>query len=228
MRVGVAFRISDTALARDSKSAHLGVYVGSEVRIVGGRIAQQDGRAATLWMTVPRDTMVVSIEARGDSTMRMARARYTIDPLSCCVDGGASDLLLFDATGAEASNPSVEDAFSRALTSHTFSVRRPLGVHWEMERGGGGDIPAAGVWYSLTVTPLRTSIARRIATRLHLAPELAPVRLRWQATVQNPREAQSVTLRLPPNARGKYRVVLTVEPLGAAPITAMREIELVP
>ena len=69
---------------------------------------------------------------------------------------------------------------------------------------------------------------RRIATRLKLAPELAPVRLRWQATLRNDREGEVLTLQLPRSARGRYRVLLTLEAPNAPAVSAVRDIELLP
>lgn len=223
MLVAVAFSIGDTALARDSVAAHLAVYANSALRVSERpRSSREDRGAVTMTVTVPRDTVIASIEAVGEVTRRMARARYTVEPLPCDASRCVSDLLLFDGSGG--ANADIDRALSRAITTKTFSVQRPLGVHWEIQGIPEGD-PA---WLSLTIVPARISLARRVATRLHLAAELTPVRLRWQATVLKEHHAQSVTLRLPPNARGVYRVVLTVEPAGRSPLTTSREIELVP
>lgn len=215
MLIAVAFRVFDTALARDSLNARLSVYHNSELRAAGPR----DG---ALWMTVPNDTQVASIEVRGVTTRRAARARYTIDPLACaqwCV----SDLLLFDSSAGDVSG-NVAQAIPNAITESTVSNRTPLGVLWEVH----GTVSSAPVSLSLTVSPVNVSVARRLATRLHLAQAIAPVRLHWQATIHASPEGQSVTLRLPPSARGWYRVLLTIEPPGARPITTARDIELVP
>jgi hypothetical protein len=74
------------------------------------------------------------------------------------------------------------------------------------------------------VTPIEMSRARRMAVALRLARQQSPVALRWQAT---PRRAESVVLRLPSGARGKYRVVLTIDPSNGPAVTSTREIELV-
>lgn len=226
MLVAVAFRIADTALARDSFSAHVGVYLDSTPHVVSGEARRaplgEPRSAGVLSAIVPQDTMIVSVEVRGDSSKRIARARYTLDPLPCEGAWCVSDLLLFEGE-SQRERADVNLALTNAITTQTFSVQRPLGVLWEVQ----GEPTAAPMWISLTVTPLRTSLARRVATRLHLAPEQAPVRLRWQTTVGD-NDTQSVTLRLPQAARGRYRVMLTLDVPDASPISTTREIELVP
>lgn len=214
MLVAIAYRVDDTALVHDALRARLAVLRHDGVTIAAAR---EHGTTLT---TRLRDTAIASIEVRGERTKRVARARYTIDPLPCgswCV----SDLLLFTPT-ADSSPRSVEQALPSAATDFSFSNRQPLGVFWEIQ----GASPAS-VWISVTVSPLRVSLARRIAARLNLAPELAPVRMRWQATLTSPLGGgQHVTLRLPLTARGRYRVLLTVEPPSGPPLIASRDIEL--
>jgi hypothetical protein len=224
MQIAVAFRIADTLLARDSLTAAIGVYRDTMPRMIGTtRGSAIEGRLTdALLAVVPSDTMLVSVEVRGDSSKRLARARYTVDPLPCADAWCVSDLLLFEGA-SETAVADVALALARALTSEIFSVRRPLGVLWELQ-GVPGKEP---MWMSLTVTPLRARLARRVATRLRLAPGQAPVRLRWQATT-DVRAPRSVTLRLPAKARGRHRVTLTLEVPGTSPISATREIELVP
>jgi hypothetical protein len=211
--IAVAFHLRDTALARDSVGAYLTAYRREQLLIGKPR----DG---ALWLMVPNDTIVASIEVRGTSTKRAERARYTVDPLMHHDGWALSDLLLFDPakgySGGEA-----ERALQEAIVDMRIAATDGLGVLWEIES------PASQpVWMSLTVEPLHVGVARRIATRLHLARELAPVRLRWQSMVQRAREGQSVTLRLPPTARGRYRVVLTVQPSSGPSLSASREIEV--
>jgi hypothetical protein len=69
---------------------------------------------------------------------------------------------------------------------------------------------------------------RRIATALRLTRAQSPIRLRWRTTPQGAVAAESVVLRLPEEARGKYRVVLTIDPAAGRAVTSSREIELVP
>ena len=216
MEIAVAFDIRDSALAADSLSAYLGVLQRGELSL---RV-RGSGRSV-LWMKIHNDTAIASIEVRGATSKRAARARYTIEPLASRAGTSLSDLLLYDATGDAPRAPRALMLLAR--TDATISTRTPLGVYWEIEGVPGG----TPVTLSLTVEPTRTGIARRIAARLGLAPEVAPVRLSWQSAIRDSAEGQSVALRLPPRARGKYRVLLSVDRPGAPPLTTSREIELV-
>jgi hypothetical protein len=216
MLIVVAFAITDTTLVRDSLMARLAVYRGAAVQL------SDSVATRTLTMVVPRDTMIASIEVTGARSRNAARARYTVDPLTCagwCV----SDLLLFDASGY--AGDSLELALPHALTATHIAVGRPLAVLWETD-GSSGPSPA---WISLTVEPLRVGAGRRLATWLHLADKPATLRLQWPATLQSGRRSQSVALRLPPKARGRYRMTMSIQPASAlTALTSSREIELTP
>jgi len=214
MLVAVAYRVSDASLARDSFSAQLCQIL---------RCARNDSEGIMRAM-LSRDSTIVSLEVYGQRSERAARARYTIDALPCAASWCLSDLVLFDASGSAVA-AEVDSVMREAAAELRFTNRAPLGVFWEVQGASGS---AAPVWLSLTVSPLRSSIVRRIATRLKLAPELAPVRLRWQATFRTDREGQLLTLQLPRNARGRYRVSLTLEAPNAPALSAVRDIELLP
>ncbi|MEX2153249.1 MAG: hypothetical protein WD825_07910 [Gemmatimonadaceae bacterium] len=213
MLVAVAYRIADTAMARDSIAAGLALYYQEKVQIP--RVARNDN---VMVASLPRDTAIVSIEARGAQSKRAARARYSIGPLPCGTTWCVSDLLFYRPDSA-VGPVSMERALRTAATELRFSNREQLGVFWETQ---GPDSALASM--SLTVTPIRVSLARRVATRLKLAPDLAPVRLRWQTLLSA--HAQHVTLHFPASARGTYRVTLMIGPRGAPPMVATREIEV--
>jgi hypothetical protein len=220
--VAVAFSVRagvDTALQRDSLLPFVAALQHGGRRVGSGG---EDSQQGVLWMTIASDTAIASIEVRGAKSKRAARARYTIDPVPRAGAFALSDLLLFDP--ARYAGTSIDTLMAEATTDPRFSARAPLGVYWELE----GTPSTQPVWLNLLVEPMRVGLVRRLATRLHLAREFAPVRLRWQAVFQRSREGQSVTLRMPAGARGKYRVVLTVEPPESAPLTASREVEILP
>lgn len=217
--LAVAYAVNDTALARDSLSGAIGLYGESGLRVH----RSPRGLNGPLSLLVPNDTLVMSVEVLGAHSKRAARARYTIEPLACAGAWCLSDLLLFDPSRGY-SGTDVELVLPEALTDVKFSTRRALGVLWEIQ----GMPSTEPVWLSVTVEPLRLGLARRIASRLHLAPRADRVRLRWQSSLPRASRVENVTLRLPAKARGRYRVVLTLEPPNAAPLSASREIELVP
>jgi hypothetical protein len=215
MRVAVAYTVNDTALAHDSMSVAVGTFSGARLDV------ERVPAGSPFSVVVSNDTLIVSVEVHGEETKRAARARYAVDPLRCrvwCV----SDILLFDPARARATTD-VEQVLPAALTDPRVVSGHPLGVLWEIQ-GTPGPEP---VWIGLTIEPLHVGLARRVATRLHLTRSRDPVRLRWQAVLQTSPQVQSVTLGMPASARGKYRVLLTIEPGRAQAITAAREIEVV-
>jgi len=215
--LAVAYDIDDTLLSRDSLHAGLAWLHGDALRWTNATHRGQ------IMATAANDTLIASIEVLGSDSRHAARARYTLEPLPCHAGWCLSDLLIIDpARAATATDP--EAALLAAMPALTFASGSPVGVFWEVQGVGS----AEPLWLSLTVTPTRAGLARSVARRLGLAREAAPVRLRWQATLQRNREGQLVTLRLPPTARGRYRVLLTVEPPGLSPLFAVREIEIRP
>ena len=204
-----ALAAGDSAMRGDSLSGFLGVLNDTTVRGVTG------GQA--LRLMVSRDTFVASIEALGARSKHAARARHRIEPLARNAGWTLSDLLLYEGTGPEPLRD-LDAALARAITKPVDHAS-PIGVLWLLET-----TERAPIELSVSVTPVRVSIARRLAARLHLAPDIAPVRLRW--TAQSSNEFQSVVLRLPVNARGHYRVVLAVTRSDGAVLSSEREQEI--
>jgi hypothetical protein len=217
--VAVAYRITDSTLARDSQNVYLGYQAAGRDRPVA--LLQRGG--GVMLATIPADPIIASLEVLGRRSKHAARARYTVDARPCA-SWCLSDVLLLDATDG-AAEAALESVIPRAAPVLRFASGTPLGLYWEIQRRAVGERP---VRMTITVSPLRPSVARRVAARLKLAPTLTPVRLNWQTTLRADREEQYLTLRLPRNARGRYRVTLTVEPTGTPALTATREIELVP
>lgn len=224
IEIVAAYVANDTGMARDTLLGAISAKWRDEGRTVSA--IRTSARRGVVRMRVPRDTVIVSIEVHGAPSRRLARARYTIDPLPC-TGGCISDLLLFDAT--DGSRPGgdpvqLDSVLPRALTAGRVSARLPLGVYWEM------DLPAtaATAEISVLVTPVAVGRLRRLATQLRLARAQSPIRLGWSATRRGRHEAQSVVLRLPDGARGRYNVVLTVDTSDGTSLTRSREIEVGP
>jgi hypothetical protein len=222
MEIAVAYHVTDSRLARDFLAAHIITLHDEQLRAGTLTETAADRAHGILRIMVPLDTVIASLEVWGDSTKRMARARYTVDPLECnrlCL----SDIVLFDGD-TRTENTTLDSALTHAITGERHSVRRPLGVYWEAY----GAVDSRGAEVSLMVTPARPGRMRRIATALRLTRAQSPIRLRWRTTPQGAVAAESVVLRLPEEARGKYRVVLTIDPAAGRAVTSSREIELVP
>ena len=222
MVIAVAYHVTDARLAKDFLSAHVIALHDGQLRAGTSAEVASDRARGILRISVPTDTVIASLEVWGDSTERMARARYTVDPIVCgrlCV----SDIVLFDGDQRTA-DMNLDAALTHAIIGDRHSVRRPLGVYWEAY----GAMDSAGAEVSLMVTPARPGRLRRIATALRLSRAQSPIRLRWRTTPQGAIAAESVILRLPDAARGTYRVVLTIDPVDGRAVTSSREIELVP
>jgi hypothetical protein len=216
MLVAASYRIADTALARDSLIPRMAV-------LHNGRIVIVEGDSQRVLMMVPRDTVIASVEVRGARSKHVARTRLTVEPLPRVGAWQLSDLLLFDASRARVP-ASVDSVVSGALDP-SFRNVTPLGVYWEIAGLADDPVPVS---LSLTVTPVRVSVGRRLATRLKLAPQLAPVRLHWPSTVRRGHVGEHVVLRLPRSARGQYRVLLTLDVPGVGTLSSQRDIELLP
>jgi hypothetical protein len=213
--VAVRFAPTDSALLRDSLRGSIVALVHDSLE--GTPLREMRGVAV-----IRSDTSVVSVEVLGAQSKHAERARYTIEPLARVAGSVLSDLLLFAPDGQAPEN--LEAALGTALPDARVSAHSPLGVYWELDGGSGARASAV---LSLTVRPVHVGAVRRVATKLHLAPPLAPVRLRWQAAVES-RHGQQVTLRLPENARGRYRVELTLQRATGPLLTSAREIEIEP
>jgi hypothetical protein len=204
MRVLAIARVRDSALAADSIELTLGALLGEAIATSRGR------PVATL--DVPNDSMLVSVEAVGTKSRRAERARYSVAALPCarrCL----SDLLLFSADGAD-NALSLDSAMRRAWTGGDISTSSPLGVYWEVGDGAHADVLRDSlVWASITVEPERISAARRLAARARIASLPTAVKLRWRLPLSR---TGSVTLRLPGNARGRYRVRLSIDGVGSS------------
>jgi hypothetical protein len=204
MRVLAIARVRDSALTVDSVELTLGALLDQTITTSRGR------SVATL--DVSNDSMLVSVEAVGTTSRRAERARYSIGALPCarrCL----SDLLLFSADDTDAA-PSLDSATQRALTGSDVSASRPLGVYWEVGDGAHADVLRDSVvWASVTVEPERISAARRLAARMRIASVPTAVKLRWRLALSR---SGSVTLRLPANAHGRYRVRLSIDGVGSS------------
>ncbi|HJQ18786.1 MAG TPA: hypothetical protein VJ867_00465 [Gemmatimonadaceae bacterium] len=211
--IAAAMAPIDTAMTHDSVVIALAAYDGDSVRV-----NRSVARALTL--TVHNDSTIVSVEARGVRSKHASRARYTVGPLVRTDRGVVSDLLVYrPATGV--SDDSLESALDAAVTEPRVTAGEPLGVYWET-----ADVPRSNGWVSLTVEPMHIGLARRVAIRLHLAAEAAPVRLRWRAMLEGA-QRHHVTVRMPPTARGSYRMQLAID-VDGTPLVSAREITIAP
>src|SRR5688572_11957416 len=133
MLVAVAYRIVDTALAKDSLAAWLChpepdlqiprcARDDSEAR--DDNEARDDRKAGVMLAVVPSDSIAASLEVYGKHSKRAARARYSIDPLPCAGSWCLSDMVLFDASGS-AVRADVDSVMRRGAAELRFTNRVP-------------------------------------------------------------------------------------------------------
>lgn len=208
-----AFRVTDPVMESGRISTALALWDGRRVSV----IPASRGVAAAV---VSGDTIVASVEAHDSVSRHAQRVRLPVAPISCQPGWCLSDLL-FTATSASDSAPDPTQALSTALADARLAVGVPLGVYWEMQ-----STDRSPVTVSLTVTPVRASVIRRVASTLRVARALTPVRLQWVSVPRRDREAHQVTVRLPDDLRGRFMVRLVVERPGMQPLRAEREIAI--
>ena len=208
-----AYRVSDRSLARDDTRAALALWTGSATEVHGATTA---GRISAV---TSAQHAFASVEVYGMRSRHAQRARSAIAPLQCEPSWCLSDIMFVKASQVD-SAPEPAVALAHALDEPSIAAGEPLGVYWELQSAEG----RAPIRVSLTVTPVRVSVLRRMASSLRLARPVTPVRLQWQTPPRRAREPYQVTMRLPPELHGRFRVLLVVERDGYAPQSAEREI----
>ena len=197
-------RARDRALVADTIEYLLGALRGTAIVTVRGD-------DAVLALDVANEAQLVSVEAFGRGTRRAERSRYSIAPIACerrCL----SDLLLYHA-GESDSAVTLDSAARKALRGLAVASDRLVGVYWEVGGPAAGATGGSLPWAAVTVEPERVSRARRVAAGLRLASIPTAVNLRWRV---RPARAGNVALRLPPGARGRYRIRLSIEGVGSS------------
>ena len=196
-------RVRDSALALDSVGMTLGALRGRTLTT---------SRGSALQLDVPNDSLLVSVEAYGARTHRAERARYSVAPLPCahrCL----SDLLLFQAIESDTA-ASLDNASRRAWTGESVPTSDLLGIYWETSDGArAGGARETQAWAAVSVEPERVSTLRRLGARMRVASTPTAVKLRWPVRSSGP---GFVALRLPSDARGRYRVRLSIDGVGSA------------
>ena len=189
----------------------------------GAHSVARDSAARTigrLWVEVPLDSGLASLELLAPAERRAARARVGIAGRA---SGRVvlSDLLLY-APGAGTSNR-LEQVRDSALATNVVSGARSVGVFWETY---GLDAPTP-LHYTLSVEQYGVGWLRKTAERLHLADPTSGLRLQWDEVPELAAgiAPRSVRLDLSRLRSGHYRVSLTVRARDAA-ATTTREIEV--
>lgn len=213
MLVAAAVSATDTGLAADSITQWLLGFDGS-------RLHHPTDRASPLLLMMPNARWIAGLEVVGARTRRAARARVTVEPIACGADVCLSDLLIY---AGDTAVPTIAQALPLAVADGRVSASRGVGVLWEIHGMAAGSRARV----TLAVSPPRPGLARRLAIRLGLARDRAAARVQWDTVIRTTPQTEVVLLALPDGARGTHSVSLVVE-AGRGPVSAARDVELVP
>ena len=186
--------------------------------------APESSRAGCARVIVAGAPFVVGMEVTDTSTQTLARMRLAYMPARDTVRLSLSDLLLYRA-GAQPAT-SLDDALPGAIRGDTVTRNRPLGLFWETY---GLASEGESVDLSVSVERVDHGWIRSARQRLGLAPADTPIRMRW-TDARPPADraaAHAVSLDLANMDTGRYRVTLTLAPLGGSPVSVSREIGLI-
>lgn len=172
--------------------------------------------------TAPIDSGLISLELLAREDRRAARARAGI-PARASSAISISDLLLYAPVSGDAR--ALADVVDSALTSDDVARARPVGVYWEMYGMGAR---SAAVRYTLSVEQIGVGWMRRAAERLHLADPTSGLRIQWEEVplTADGIAARGVHLDLSRLRPGTYRVRLTADAAGSAPVASTRDIRV--
>jgi hypothetical protein len=176
------------------------------------------GRIATTGVI---DSGVVSLELLARADRRAARARVGVPARDTAHRVTLSDLLLYAPTGSASNELSaVRDS---ALASDIIPATRGVGVYWETY---GLRADGEPVQFALTVERVGVDWMHRAAEKLHLADPTTSLRIQWDDVPQyvNGIAGRGVRVDLSRLVAGRYRMQVTVTPVGEAPVVVGREI----
>lgn len=233
--VFAAFRRGDSTLvvasydvSRDTSFQDSGLVAavvlardGQSPEIVTRRPGAKD--AGALVAGVAWEPALASLELLAPEHRAAARARVRLAPLAPPPGTVTlSGILLFEP--AESLPADLPAALAR-VHAGGIPVGDRIGVYWEAY----GLAPGATVSTSVTVTPVRRSWLRRLASSLGLAPKIGSVRLEWPGTAQPPQGGApgAVVLDLAGLRAGRYRLDVTVSQDGRAPAASSRHVDVI-
>jgi len=227
-RIVAAYRLPDPEETEDeepapSARAALAVSAGphDEPRVVWRTASSRDGFGITL----PGDSLLVSLEILPDSPAVAYRARTGVIPLRLHPDLPAlSDLLILEG---EAGEPASLDAAERwARGSAAVREGEEIAVFFELYNPHRvGD----AVRISAMLEPRDRAWLARLAERLRLRTPDPGIRVRWAEELDPTRRdhiARTLRMRIPDLPPARYWLRLEVEMAGREPLRASRAVEI--
>lgn len=216
--VVAAYAATDDSLRAPTVS--LAASLDDSVTVVG---APDSVRRGTAMLRLAARPQLVGVEIADTASGTFARSRALFRPDGDATRIALSDLLLYRGTGEPAA--ALDSALALAIPGDTVGRDRPVGIFWETYglAAGGESVDVA-----VTVERIDHSWFRSARQALGLAPEDAPLRIRWMDARASAGgiAPHAVSLDLANLPGGRYRLTLSLTPEGAPPVTSSREIEL--
>lgn len=176
------------------------------------------------WFSVTMNSTprVLSLEAWNPAKKHGGRIRRSVG-LSPLPAGGVavSDILLFDASGGDASDLTRILPFALGTTS--VPGAKKLGLYWETY---GLARPDSALPVILTLSRVSSGL-RKLVESIGLGKQSTPMSIAWRETpALGGIATRSVVLDLSLIPRGKYRLKLELTPRVGPPVTSSRIIEI--
>jgi hypothetical protein len=134
---------------------------------------------------------------------------------------GVSDILLFDASGGDASD--LSGILPLALGTTALEPTKKLGLYWETYGVARQD---SALPVSLTLSRISSGL-RKLVESIGLGKQSTPMSIAWRETpVMGGLATRSVVLDLSLIPRGRYKLKLELTPKSGPPVTSSRVIEI--
>jgi hypothetical protein len=217
--VAAAFHLTDDSV--QAPMAQLAAALDDGRTFASAPDSVRAGIATLLLPALPR---LAGVEIADSAAGTLARARVLYPPSSASPALSLSDILLYRA--AEEPAATLDSALAIAIAGDTVARRRPLGVFWETYRTPGS---ADSVDVAITMERIDRGWFRSARQRLGITGEDSPLRMRWTDTrpAADAVTPYAISLDLGNLAEGRYRLTLSVTPAGGAPVSSIRELELI-
>jgi hypothetical protein len=179
------------------------------------------GRTRVMLATAP---WIVGVDVSDTSTRTLARTRRAFVAGADSARLSLSDLLVYRA--GEEPAPSLDSALVRAIPGDTVTRDRALGIFWETY---GLSSEGETVEIAVSVERVDHSWIRSARQKLGLTPVDTPIRIKWTdaRTSLDKAAAHAISLDLANLDSGRYRLTLVLSPGAGAPVSAVREVELI-
>jgi len=179
------------------------------------------GRARVMLAGAP---WIVGVDVSDTTTRTLARTRRAYAPGADSARLALSDLLVYRAGEEPAS--SLDSALVRAIPGDTVTRNRPLGIFWETY---GLSTEGETVDIAVSVERVDHGWIRSARQKLGLTPVDTPIRISWTdaRASKESAAAHAISLDLANLDSGRYRLTLALTPAGGAPVSAVREVELI-